>query len=76
MYRLVLNNLTSAGLEWELCVLYTKPGNIWLYCSSGFYAIAISVYLHHWLCDFCEPSIYVLFGCSFVKEGAGGEGIP
>lgn len=24
-------------------VLHTKPKNIWLYCSSGFYAIAPSV---------------------------------
>ena len=46
VYRQVRNHLMAAGLEWELCVLPTKRGSIWLCCSSGFCAIAGSVYLY------------------------------
>lgn len=61
-------NLTSAGLEWELCVPHTKPRNIWLSCSSGFSAIALSVYLYHGVVTSVRFP-YVLLGCLVAKEG-------
>lgn len=61
----------QAGLEWELCVHCTKPGNIWLDCSCGSCATALSVYLHQGLGEFCEPSPDVLLGCLVPKEEMG-----